>query len=111
MNEFSDQTTLVTLSRQNLTGLGPVPAEMAPSKNSDAKLWDKVKDLPQAELEKVLPTLVPDATLMQLLQQRGAAETKLSELRVDYSTNYPDYQRQEAVLKPSTGRFPKKLTG
>jgi ankyrin repeat protein len=111
VNEFSDQTTLVTLSRQNLTGLGPVPAEMAPSKNSDAKLWDKVKDLPQAELEKVLPTLVPDATLMQLLQQRGAAETKLSELRVDYSTNYPDYQRQEAVLKTVNRQISEKIDG
>jgi len=110
-NEFSDQTPLVTLSRQNLAGLGPVPAAAVPVENSAAKLWDKVKNLPQTELEKVLPTLVPDATLTQLLQQRGGAETKLAELRVDYSTNYPDYQREDAVLKSVNRQIEEKIDG
>ncbi len=111
VNEFPDQTPLVTLSRQNLPGLGPMPAAAAPSENSAAKLWDKVKNLPQTELEKVLPTLVPDATLTQLLQQRDSAETKLAQLRVDYSTNYPDYQREDAVLKTVNRQISEKIDG
>jgi len=111
VNEFSDQTTLATLSRQNLAGLGPVSAEAAPSGNSAAKLWDQVKGLSQADLEKILPTLVPDAMLTGLLQQRGEVETKLAAFRVDYSTNYPDYQRQEAVLKTVNRQISEKTDG
>ncbi len=111
VNEFSDQTSLATLSRQNQAGLGPAPAKAAPPENSAATLWDKVKNLPPAELEDVLPTLVPDATLTQLMQQRGAAETKLAQLRVDYSTNYPDVQREDALLKTVNRQISEKIAG
>ncbi|HEX7576704.1 MAG TPA: ankyrin repeat domain-containing protein, partial [Verrucomicrobiae bacterium] len=83
----------------------------SPFGNSDAKLWDKVKDLSRDQLVTLLPTLVPDATLTQLLQQRDAAETKLAELHVDYSTNYPDYMRQAAALKVINEQVAEKIDG
>jgi ankyrin repeat protein len=111
LRDFSDQTTLAALSRQNLAGLVSVPSPAAPSENSDAKLWDKVKNLPPDQLVKVLATLVPDAVLTKLLQQRDDAEAKLAELHMDYSTNYPDYQRQEAVLKTTERQISEKIDG
>jgi cytohesin len=179
LRDFSDQTTLATLSQQDLTGMGMTPApaasaalqtqkdllakqialaqqELADAQrlfqngvesqdkvrtaekemlrlqqqlaaldannigalnsspavgSSDAKLWDKVKNLPPDQLVKVLPTLVPDAVLTKLLQQRDDAEAKLAELHVDYSTNYPDYQRQEAVLKTMDRQISERING
>jgi len=125
VNEFSDQTQLVMLSRQNLAGLVPSEdptsrlirlreselSEAAPPENSAAKLWDKVKNLPPDQLEKVIPTLIPDAILTGLLQQRGEAETKLAQLGVEYSTNYPDYLKQAAVLKTVNRQISEKIDG
>jgi ankyrin repeat protein len=179
VNEFSDQTTLATLSRQNLTGMGmsPVPAASAalqtqkdllakqialaqqdladaqrlyqsglvpqdkvrtaekemlrlqqqlaaldstasgasgllpPAGNSDAKLWDSLKNLPHDRLEATLPTLVPDAGLTQLLQQRADAETKLAELQTDFSTNNPTVMKQKAGLDVINKQISERING
>src|ERR1039457_2435919 len=58
LRDFSDQQTLATLSRQDLTGMGMMKSEPVAAANSDAALWNKLKDLASAELEKILPTLV-----------------------------------------------------
>ena len=68
------------------------------SANSDAALWDKIKNLSQTELESVLPTLVPDVELTTLLQQRDDAKTKLAALQTDYGPNSPEIVKQKAVL-------------
>jgi ankyrin repeat protein len=79
--------------------------------NSDAKLWDKVKDLPPGQLVRVLPTLVPDAVLMKLLQQRDDAEARLAELKVDFSTNYPAVVKQKAVSEEINKQISEKISG
>ncbi len=98
INEFSDQTTLVTLSRQDLAGMGATISKTDSFENSDAALWDKIKNLSQAELENVLPTLVSDAELTTLLQQRDDAKTKLAALQSDYGLTSPEIVKQKAVL-------------
>ena len=111
LRDFSDQTTLVTLSRQDLTGMGMAPVGAVPSENSDAKILAILEHLPLEKAESVMPTLVPDAGLTQLLQQRGEAETKLAQLGVDYSTNNPDYMKQQAVLKTINQQIVERING
>ncbi len=124
IGDFSDQKTLVTLSRQNLTGMGMTsgnPADQltsaalsetfASSPPQSAELWDKVKNLSRADLEKVLPMLAPDPVLTSLLQKRDEAETKLSSLSIYYSTNFPDYKAQQAVLDEINRQISGKIDG
>src|SRR5882757_6698627 len=66
LRDFSDQQTLATLSRQNLTGMDATKTETAATavvENSDAQLLKKLEGKPLEELEKILPTLIPDTTL------------------------------------------------
>jgi len=51
----------------------------------------------QAELRDVLPTMVADTALGDLLSRLHQTEQSLATLRVDYSTNYPDVMRQQKL--------------
>ena len=111
VREFSDQPTLVTLSRQNLTGLGIHPSAASSTKNADAELLGKLKELPVSELEQVLPTLVPDNILTTLLQDRNIARQdriKLERVRAD---NHPDIQNQDAQIKALDRRISERING
>ncbi|MGH7939932.1 MAG: ankyrin repeat domain-containing protein, partial [Limisphaerales bacterium] len=57
-------------------------------------VWNKVKDFPEAKLEQILPTLVPDSILISLLQQRNIAETGLARKPMPFFTKA---NRQEAM--------------
>jgi ankyrin repeat protein len=98
IKDFSDQATLVTLSRQDLAGMGVSVSTTTSTAGPDTELWDKVKNLSPAELEKVLPILVPDAILTGLLQQRNEAETKLAQLNVEYTPANPEVISHKAAL-------------
>ena len=123
LQDFSDQPTLVTLSRQDLTGMGfsafdkttgggteatsPVPV----SENSDVQLWNKLKDMPRNEMERVLPTLVPDRNLDNLVQQRNEAQAKLAQIQTDYSTSNIVYVREKTLLDEINRQMDEKITG
>jgi ankyrin repeat protein len=111
LRDFSDQTTLATLSQQDLTGLGISASEKLSSDNSSGQIWNRIKNLPQSELEKVLPTLAPDAVLISLLQQRNEAETKLAQLRVNYADENPTVVSQKAVLDTIDKQISGKIDG
>ena len=49
------------------------------------------------ELRDVLPTLVGDTALSDLLTRLHQTEQSLAVLKVDYSTNYPDVMRQQKL--------------
>ncbi len=111
INQFPDQAALVTLSRQDLVGMGMSISTTTSNAGPDTELWDKVKNLSPAELEKVLPTLAPDAVLTSLLQQRNEAETKLAQLHVYYSPNVPDVVAQKAVLDAINKQISEQVDG
>ncbi|HTV62855.1 MAG TPA: ankyrin repeat domain-containing protein, partial [Verrucomicrobiae bacterium] len=110
MREFPDQKSLVTLSQQDLAGIGATASEAAPA-NSNANIWNKVKDLPESELEKVLPTLVPDPVLTSLLQKRDDAGTKLVELRTQFGPDYPEITEQIALLSEINRQISDRING
>ena len=113
LREFSDQNTLALMSRQNLIGLGapPTTALSAPPENQDAKLWESLSHLSDSELEKVLPTLLPDSVLNSLLQERDRAQIHLAELSVQFSINHPDVKQQDASLKIIEDQVRRKVRG
>jgi len=103
LRDFSDQQTLATLSRQDLTAMGvngaaTPPAEQALAASFDLQLWNKLRDMPEAELEKTLPTVVSDTALDGLLKQRYEAQAKLVQLRTDYSESNAVCVQQKALL-------------
>jgi len=101
------------LSRQDLTGMGMAKTETAatPVENPDAMLWQKLKDLPQPELEKILPTVMPAATLDSLLQQRNEAQAKLVQLLSDYSPANYVVEKQKALLNEVNRQIGDKTSG
>ena len=50
-----------------------------------------------AELRDVLPTMVSDSALGDMLSKLHQTEQSLATLKVDYSTNYPDVMRQQKL--------------
>lgn len=116
LNEFPDQKTLGMLSRQDLAGMGAapsVPGEMTgnPAGISNADIWNKVKNLRRADLEKVLPTLVPDAILTSLLQQRNSAETTLAEKQTRLGNNNPEVIAQQAIIDTIGMQIGQRISG
>jgi succinoglycan biosynthesis transport protein ExoP len=50
-----------------------------------------------ADLRDVLPTMISDSALGDMLSKLHQTEQSLAELKVDYSTNYPDVMRQQKL--------------
>ena len=116
IREFGDQQTLVTLSRQDLAGMGmagqePTAVAQPASENSDTQLWSKLKDLPTGELARVLPTLIPNATLDSLLQQRNDNEAKMATIRSDYSTSNIVYVREQVLVDTIQKQIDEQIAG
>ena len=136
LNDFSDQTALATLSRENLVGMGMSSGNQtfqsrlvriaspsgedtnaalsgisASSPEQTVELWEKVKDLSPTELEKVLPALAPNAVLTRLLQQRDDTETKLSELQTKFGPQTPDIVAEKAVLEEINSQISGQING
>ena len=112
LKDFSDQTTLATLSRQNLAGMGVSKTEAAPvAGNPDSQLWGKLQGKSSSELEKILPTLVSDTVLDELLKQRNEAQSHRASLVVDYPPSNPNVVRVDAQLKELNSQIEDKVTG
>lgn len=84
---------------------------VASSENMDAKLWESLSRLSGSELEKVLPTLVPDPVLENLLQERNQAESRLAELSVQDANTHPDVKKEKARLETIDQQINKKIEG
>jgi ankyrin repeat protein len=114
LRDFSDQVMLATLSRQNLAGMGALKNESTmatPPENSDVGLLKKLAGLQRGELEKILPTVLPDAALADLLQKRNEAEVKLAELKGDYLPENPVMVRQSTMLNELNRQIGERISG
>lgn len=140
VRDFGDQQTLVTLSRQNLAGLGVgnndafTPQNTISTTASDtlqelqtALVKEKteydrknatlstLKKLSPEELRKALPTVVPDNQLDSLLSELNLAEQKLLQVKADYAPEHPKYQaakeQVDTLQQKVNGRIEGILTG
>ena len=121
LRDFSDQQTLATLSRQNLTGLGVggssqqtvqsqnpsldmqalqqqmIEAEALLAQNETT--LKQLKSMNSNDLRKALPSLIPDDQFNTLMKELDLAQQQLINLRNDYGQDHPKYQSAEALLK------------
>ncbi len=111
VREFSDQQILTTLSRQNLAGLGSGDSRSSEPADADARLFERLRQLPPEQVEQVLPTLVPDALLTSLQQQRSQAEEKLELFKKDYTIEHPVYRNQRGVVDLLNKRITERVEG
>jgi len=117
LRDFSDQSTLATLSRQNLAGMDMdkpeyVKAEIPVAvENPEAQLLKKLETKSEADLEKLLPTLMPDTTLDALLKQRYEIQVQRALLAVDYATNNINVARADASLERLDVQIREKIAG
>lgn len=132
VRDFAEQTTLVTLSKQNLVGLTPSapPAresfaervqrtirEQAAEQNtqataaSEARMLSQLKKLSRAELRNVLPGVSSDPTLTQLLNDLNAAEKKRVELGADLGKDSPQMKQNLAILELLNKKIDERMDG
>ncbi len=112
MANYSDHTNLVTLSRQNLVGLGAGLTGSSPASNpfssgggmlgrpglellraelaGQIALHDRLTNMGLTELRRVLPTLHPDQLLSTLIAQQIALETKQVGMARQFSRDHPE---------------------
>ena len=112
LREFSDQPTLVTLSRQSLSGMGsalPAPAATTASETAantaaaaeaealalEARIAE-LKALPKDKLSIAIQQDFPNPVLTSLMQKRTEAEQKLAELEKEYGPRHAEVLKTEA---------------
>jgi ankyrin repeat protein len=133
VREFGDQQTLVTLSQQNLAGLGAptsLPAVTGGAITSDtlqqlesalvkeeadyaqktARL-DTLKKLKPEELKSALPTVAPDTQLDTLMSELDQAEQNLLRLKPEYQPDHPKYQAAKEQVDALQQRISERVDG
>jgi len=103
LHDFSDQQTLARLSREDLAGMGasvrPPVAERsaATTKNAEPEgnleLVKKLQAMPLSEIRQMAPTLLTDATLINLIYQYNQCDLDLLRLQADHATNQPEVKK------------------
>jgi ankyrin repeat protein len=118
IHDFSDQQTLVTLSRQNVRALGnstvPAVAASTPVISEPARQLELVKKLqamPLSEVRQVAPTVLTDATLINLIYQYNQADLDLVRLRTDHAEEHPEVQKQKAIQSALQDKIKERLDG
>lgn len=125
VRDFAEQTTLVTLSRQNLAGLGTQPSarqsnettptpwhRVATVEYEQAKqLLKQIKSLSPDEMRQTLPSLTPDAQLSELLTQLDAAIAKQAELGQDFGPDSPAIKRLIATREVLNKQIDERIAG
>jgi len=110
LKDFSDQQTLVTLSRQNLAGLNVAPAP-ATSGANDSSLLDAqanvaalraqlqtIEKLPLDQQRVFVQQNYPNPVMTESMTQLVNAERDLIKLKVDYTPDHPKYKSAQELV-------------
>ena len=133
VRDFSDQQTLVTLSQQNLAGLGvPSASPQAPPTAiatetlqqlqsalmqeearyaGESTRLDTLKKMKPEELRKALPTVVPDDQLNALMSQLDVTEQKLLEMKSNYAPDHPAYKSMKEQVDALQQKVAERVGG
>ena len=130
VDQFTEQTNLVTLSRQNLVGLGAAKVSVAqpgdvPSvglleaqlaaKQADAAqvsaLVQKLQALNRSELRRVVPTVARDQLLNRLLEELASAEAKTAELSETFAPGHPDLKALRGKIAALNTQIDERTAG
>jgi ankyrin repeat protein len=122
LRDFSDEQTLATLSRQNLTGMGvSAPQRFAerlttvvsrnPERSRELELVKKLQTMPLSEVRQVAPTLLTDGTLINLINQYNQCELDLVRLHMDYADENPQVKKTVAIRDEMGKKIMERLEG
>jgi tetratricopeptide (TPR) repeat protein len=120
VREFSDQQTLVTLSRQNLAGLGhterPATGQQgsgspASEQAQELELVKKLQAMPLNEILQVAPTVLTDATLINLIYQYNQTELDLIRLRTDHGEEHSEVKKEDTIRAALADKIKERLEG
>ncbi len=152
VRDFSDQQTLVTLSRQNLAGLSaaasgsaenqgamnPVLARLMAQREVENRGGDEtgssqplrtalaraqvdydekkstlnmLNGLTQANLRKVLPTVITDNQLNTLFSELDLAQQNILKMKADYSENHPQYLSAKEAVAELQNKIDERISG
>ncbi len=133
LHDFSDQQTLATLSRQNLTGLGVTGSSKQTAQSQDLSLdmqalqqqiveaqallaqneimLKNLKSMNLDDLRKALPSIIPDGQFDTLMKELDLAEQQLINLRNDYSQDHPRYQSAQALVQDLNQKVKDRIDG
>jgi len=127
IREFSDQKTLETLSRQNLTGLGTTPQASSPSTTtyeSTAKTAEleteaaalktqieRLSSLKREDMRIAIQQNFSNPVLTTLMQQLNEAEQKLASLTNDYDPRDLHIARAASLVNAINGQIDAQVDG
>jgi ankyrin repeat protein/tetratricopeptide (TPR) repeat protein len=130
LNDFTDQTNLVTLSRQNLVGLGIAKTSSAQAGDTmsigllEAVLAAKQADAAQAnaqvqqlqaldpsDLRRILPTVAPDPLLNKLLEELSSSQTKAAEQSKKFTEGHPELRAVHEKIKALHAQIDDRTAG
>ena len=123
IKEFSDEQTLVTLSRQNLAGLN-VASTPASSRANDSSLLDAEANVAslQAQMQEIdkmsadqkriyVQQNFPNPVLTALIQELDLAQQALIKLKVDYTPDHPKYKTAQQSVDDLTRKVDAQVAG
>jgi ankyrin repeat protein len=130
MRDFGDQTNLVTLSRQNLVGLGAAKSALArlgdtawvglleaqlAAKQADAaqasSVIQQLQTLNRSELRRVLPTVAPDQLLNRLLDEMALTVARATEQSVNLAPDHPQLKEKRDKIAALHTQIDERIAG
>src|SRR5436190_20174194 len=103
LREFSDQTTLATLSEQNLGALGAPVMARSDKPANDSAAWQKrlteIKKMPKEEQRVAVQQLAPNRVLDTLMEKLMAEQQALVAAKTDYGPTHPEIQKRTALIE------------
>jgi tetratricopeptide (TPR) repeat protein len=119
LRDFSDQETLVNLSRERLAEAGVTVAEgegkAAGVPDTEAvqarAVLEQLLKLNKSELRHVLPTVVPDPLLRELIRSSNAAEVELQWKEQNLGSDHPDRRRSLAMIETLGDQIDARIEG
>ena len=123
VKEFSDQQTLATLSRQNLTGLNAEPKTSAAGSNSSALLeaestaaslqvqLDAMGKMSHDQTRVFVQQNFPNPMLTTLMSELDLAQQSLIALKIDYSSDHPKYQNAQKAVDDLNAKIDAQVDG
>ena len=132
--QFTDQTNLVTLSRQNLVGLGVskisaarpggagndttavgfLEARLAANLSDAAQasaLVQQLQALNRSELRRVLPTVAPDQLLNRLLEDLAQTVARATEQSVNLAPDHPQLKEKRDKIAALHTQIDERIDG
>jgi ankyrin repeat protein len=123
LKDFSDQQTLVTLSRQNLAALNMAPAPAKPGGNEPSLLdaeanvaafqtqIREIEKLPVDEARVYVQQNFPNSVLTESMTQLVTAERDLIKIKTDYTPEHPKYKNAQELVDDLNRKIDAQVTG